>query len=277
MPDFTIPPHAYAAGEPFQRERHTLFALEWLLFAASGQMPAAGNFVNHGIGGWPLVAIRGEDGTARAFHNVCRHQNMPVVDQPSGSCEVLRCRYHGWSYRIDGAFLDAPERVAPNGPSAEFGLKPAELIEQNGFCLVRVQPGAAAAPGFAKPPGRYAGAVTTDIDANWKAAIEPHLASPDWHFVWPLALVGDAEAGVLVVRQIVPRTFLRSRIVDLVFTADGVLGDDLAAGLRQRAAAAKDAAEACQRQRAAGTPPDPDPRLDEFLGRISAACAPPPG
>lgn len=272
MTELSMAPQAYTAGEQFQRERHTLFAREWLLFAASGQIPAVGNFVSHGIGGWPLFAIRGEDDNARGFHNVCRHQNMPVVDQPAGSCELLRCRYHGWSYRIDGAFDAAPERVAPNGPREEFGLKPVELIEQNGFCLVRMQPGAAAAPSWPAPLGRYAGAITTDTDANWKAVIEPQLASADWHFVWPVALIGRPDAGASIVRQIVPRTFLRTRIIDLVFTADGSFADDLATVLRQRAVAAKETAEAYQAKRAAGVPPDTEPQTDEFVRRLAAAC-----
>lgn len=272
MADLALPPDAYTAGEWFQRERHAMFAREWLLFAASGQMPATGDFVNHGIGGWPIFVIRGEDGIARAFHNICRHQNMPVVEQAVGRCDVLRCRYHGWSYHIDGQFRDAPERVAPSGAPEAFGLKPVELIEHDGFCFVRLQPGDGALPIFDRPAGRYAGAVTTDIDANWKAVVETLLASAASRLVWPSALIAELKPGVSLVRQVVPRTFLRTRLLDLVFTADGEFGDELAAAQHDCASADSAAAEACQAQRASGGASEPAPAVSHFLSRVAAAC-----
>jgi len=122
-------PAVYTEGEQFQRERRTLFAHAWLLFAASAQLATAGDFVSHSIGGWPLFAIRGGDGEARGFHNVCRHQSMPVVEKAGGSCEMLRCRYHGWTYAPSAKFLEAPPRVAPAEPAEKLGLNAVELIE----------------------------------------------------------------------------------------------------------------------------------------------------
>ncbi|HJU17961.1 MAG TPA: Rieske (2Fe-2S) protein [Stellaceae bacterium] len=271
MGEFDQSPAAYIAGAPFQRERQTVFAAHWLVFAASAQMPAAGDYVMHNLGGWPLFAIRGEDGIARAFHNLCRHQGMPVVERAAGACAVLRCRYHGWTYDLAGRFRDAPPRAAPTEPAAQLGLAPAELAEQDGICLVRVRAGGEPLPRLALPPGRLAAATATDLYANWKAAIEILLARPDWRFLWPLAFVRkDAGGGVL--RQIVPRSFLRTRFVDLVFAPGGVFGDKAAAAWRERAAADKDAAENCQRAHAAGTAAPPAPGFAEFLARLAAGA-----
>ena len=54
---------------------------------------------------------------------------MPVVEQAVGSCEMLRCRYHGWTYAPSGKFLEAPLRVAPAEPAEKLGLNAVELIE----------------------------------------------------------------------------------------------------------------------------------------------------
>ena len=259
-----FPPEAYSAGEQFQREKQMLFARRWLLFAASGQMPAAGDCVAHGIGGWPLFAVRGTDGIARAFHNVCRHQSMPVVDQGPGHFEALRCRYHGWTYGFDGRLAEAPPRHAPDRPVAEVALTPAELAERDGLCFVRVEPAAAAPPEFGFADRQFVAALTTEIDANWKAVVEPLLEIGGWHFAFPLALVGDG-----VIRQIVPRTFSRTRIIDLIFTGDGTANE---AGRRERAAD-KSAAEACQARRAAGEPPPATGSVADFLAAVAASCA----
>ena len=272
MSSIITAPAAYTEGEQFQRERHSLFAKSWLLFAASAQLTAAGDFVSHSIGGWPLFAIRGEDGVARTFHNVCRHQSMPVVEQPTGQCEALRCRYHGWTYGLAGEFREAPPRVAPAEPPDRLGLNRVELREQDGFCLVRVQPGGGPPPDLAAP-GHFAGAVTTDIGANWKAAVEAILANENWEFVWPLAFIDRSHPGLSVVRQIVPRSSLRTRVVDLIFTADGAATDNLLAIQQRCAAADKAAAETRQAAHAAGDAGPPSGAVVAFLDRVAAGCA----
>lgn len=266
-------PAAYTEGEQFQRERRTVFARTWLPFAASGQMPRPGDFVSHSFGGWPLFGIRGEDGMARAFHNVCQHQSMPVVEQPVGSCEALRCRYHGWTYDLEGEFREAPPRVASTEPAESLGLNPVRLVEAGGLCFVRVAAGNAPPAGINLSGMHFSAAVTTDIDANWKAAMEAFLGEEHRHFVWPLALIDPSQPGVSLVRQIVPRRFSRTRIVDLIFIEDGTATNNIIEAQRARAAMDKSAAEACQAARAAGNAPEPSGTVAEFLQRVAAACA----
>lgn len=197
---------------------------------------------------------------------------MPVVEQPAGHCKALRCRYHGWTYGLDGEFREAPPRVAPTEPADRLGLNGVELLEDGGFCFVRVQPGGEPAVSVAVP-GHFEGAVTTDIDANWKAAIEALLRDQDRDFVWPLAFIDRSRPGLSVVRQIVPRSFLRTRIIDLLFSTDGSASDDFVAAQQQRASADKAAAERCQTAHAAGDSTPPSGAVAAFLGRVAAACA----
>jgi hypothetical protein len=133
--------------------------------------------------------------------------------------------------RASGELLDAPPRVAPTEPAAKLGLNPVELVEQDGFCMVRLQPGGAAPRRLKLPHRRFAAAVTTDIDANWKAVVEAVLADEDYQFVWPLAFADEPEPGLGVMRQIVPRSS-RTRIVDLIF--GDAATDDFAACWRPR-------------------------------------------
>jgi nitrite reductase/ring-hydroxylating ferredoxin subunit len=255
-------PDAYAQGERFQLEKRRLFADAWLPLCASGQLAGPGAFVSHTIGGWPLVAIRGPDGVARAFRNICRHQGMPVVEKPAGTCEALRCRYHGWVYDLTGAFVSAPPLVAPSDPEAAVHhLDALTLDEAGGVIQVRGRArGETPAPRFDLGDAAFTGATSLDIDANWKTVIEFLLTDPAWRFVWPLAFVGDA-AGMRVVRQIVPRSFLRTRLVDLAF------GDGAA-----DAGAVKIGAEALQARRIAGDVAPEAPAIEAFRAQLAAAC-----
>ncbi|HUN51663.1 MAG TPA: aromatic ring-hydroxylating dioxygenase subunit alpha [Candidatus Sulfotelmatobacter sp.] len=264
-----LPPAAYAEADYFQREKRNLFAREWLCFGAAGQLAAPGAFISHALGGWPIIALRGEDGTVRGFRNVCRHQQMPLVEQPAGRCTELRCRYHGWTYDLQGALIRTPDKYPPPEPMRQIGLQPIDLKEQAGLLFSRLEPGGTAAPpALAPDQRRFHAAVQTDVDANWKALAEVLLARAGHGLIWPNALVLDL-GELRLVRQIVPRTFLRTRLIDLVFTADP-LAPRAAAGL---AARDKQAAEAVQAALARGEPMPDQPEADLFRRRVAAACA----
>src|SRR5262249_36248697 len=47
--------------------------------------------------------------TLRAFHNVCRHRAAQVINLPEGQVSKLRCRYHGWTYDLQGRLRGTPE------------------------------------------------------------------------------------------------------------------------------------------------------------------------
>ena len=61
--------------------------------------------------GESVIVIRGDDGEARAFTNVCRHRGSRLVDGSGGCAKVLTCPYHAWSYARDG------RRECANGPN----------------------------------------------------------------------------------------------------------------------------------------------------------------
>jgi nitrite reductase/ring-hydroxylating ferredoxin subunit len=267
-----FPTEAYTQGERFQIEKRRLFARLWLPLCAAGQIAEAGQFVNHTLGGWPIFAIRGADGVARAFRNVCKHQGMPVLEKPSGQCDVLRCRYHGWTYDQTGALIAAPPQMAPEDPAAAMNhLDALELTEADGVLFVRGRPPVDAPPPSLAPGDRaYRAAVTTDIDANWKTVVEALLPDARWRLAWPIALVGD-DGAVRIVRQVVPRTFTRTRLVDLLFTADDP--GDAADRTRADAQQAKHAAEALQQRYAGGDTTARAPAVQAFRERLAEACA----
>lgn len=266
--DVILGVEAYTQGEQFQRERRNLFGRSWLAFCAPGQVQEPGAFVSHTIGGWPLFVQRGADTTLRAFHNVCRHQGMPVIEKPAGTCDQLRCRYHGWTYDLTGALMTAPPMVAPADMSAQR-LNPVGVAEADGLVFVGVKPTTAAPTPLGLDAGELEPIATTDAFCNWKTLVEALLADDTWRLAWPNILSRTAD-GVRLVRQIVPRSFNRTRFVDLVVPGAGV---DAAAraSVASLAAADKARAEALQEQRAAGVLEAGAAAIADFRARVMAA------
>ena len=57
--------------------------------------------------GTPIVAVRGADGKVRAFRNACRHRGMQVASG-TGCQRAFVCRYHGWTYNLEGRLRHIP-------------------------------------------------------------------------------------------------------------------------------------------------------------------------
>ncbi len=93
--------------------------------------------------GESVIVVRGDDGTVRAFGNVCRHRGSRLVDGTGGCARVLTCPYHGWSYSRDGRLVGVPHRNEYPGMDTEaHGLFPVALENWRGFLFVTLEPGA---------------------------------------------------------------------------------------------------------------------------------------
>jgi len=93
--------------------------------------------------GESVIVIRGDDGRARAFANVCRHRGSRLVDGAAGCAARLTCPYHAWTYAKDGRLIGVPQRDEyPGLDPAALGLLPIALETWRGFLFVTLAPGA---------------------------------------------------------------------------------------------------------------------------------------
>jgi len=105
----TLPARAYTDPEVFERERREVFARAWVLACHASELTTPGSYVTTSIAGEPVAVLRAADGSLRALSNVCRHRAMTILTG-AGTCpKVLRCPYHGWTYRHDGGLAAVPE------------------------------------------------------------------------------------------------------------------------------------------------------------------------
>jgi phenylpropionate dioxygenase-like ring-hydroxylating dioxygenase large terminal subunit len=106
------------------------------VFLPSAAIPNAGDRAERTSFGVPLFAVRGRDGRARVFRNACRHRGMALVEGP-GCGHALTCRYHGWTYRLDGTLSHVPHADAfPDLDMSQRGLVEVDSYEVDGLIVI---------------------------------------------------------------------------------------------------------------------------------------------
>jgi choline monooxygenase len=106
------------------------------VFIPSAAIPNSGDHVERVCFGTPLFAVRGNDGRARVFRNACRHRGMPLVEG-AGCSHALVCRYHGWTYRLDGSLAHVPHADAfPDLNRSTRGLVEVTSREADGLIVI---------------------------------------------------------------------------------------------------------------------------------------------
>jgi phenylpropionate dioxygenase-like ring-hydroxylating dioxygenase large terminal subunit len=139
----SLPAWIFSDSEFFELEKQAIFRTSWQLVCHVSDIPKPGDYHSFEFLGESLIAMRGDDGQVRSFHNVCRHRASRLLDASKGNCgRRITCPYHAWTYGTDGRLLAVPDRAAFPGLALEkHGLAPVEQEIFMGFIFVRLAPG----------------------------------------------------------------------------------------------------------------------------------------
>jgi phenylpropionate dioxygenase-like ring-hydroxylating dioxygenase large terminal subunit len=180
---FTLPSRYFYDPAIFAEEKRKIFFKAWHLAAHRNEVAEPGQYVVCDVFEQSVIVIRGADGLARAFHNVCQHRGHRLLSERRGRIgPVLTCPYHAWAYGSDGRLRSAPRCERVRGfDTSRVALSPVRLEEFAGFLFVNLDPGAepmsSAMAGAdrairAKCPDlddfRLVGEKDFHVDANWK-------------------------------------------------------------------------------------------------------------
>jgi glycine betaine catabolism A len=196
-----LPAPYYIDAEHWTRERELVLYREWFCagrvsaygLASLDGTPATRRLAVVDVAGESVLVTADEDGSLRAFYNVCRHRGSQLVpvdperDATPEPCAAgsLRCPYHSWTYDLAGRLLRAPhtEDVEDFDPRS-FGLHEVAVATWGGFLFVHLTP--AGAPPLQSVLGPGADRVAHypldellvgvrldyDVGANYKVVLE---------------------------------------------------------------------------------------------------------
>ncbi|MGC6512491.1 MAG: aromatic ring-hydroxylating oxygenase subunit alpha [Parvibaculales bacterium] len=204
VPDFLKEPsYEYLGSEPLPVERYTskeFEALEnekmwpnvWQFAAREEDIPEPGDFTVFDNAGRTFLICRQDDGSVRAFHNVCLHRGRKLRLE-DGCEDRFECPFHGLTWNKDGSLAHIPNRWDFSHLTDEkMSLPEAEVGRWAGYIFLKENPGGPTLEEFLAPlPEHFkrwrheecATAIWVGkvVPANWKVTAEAFMEA--WHTV----------------------------------------------------------------------------------------------
>ena len=125
----------------FEREREAIFARSWIVVGRLEEVQAPGAFFLAEVAGESLIITRDTAGTIHTFFNVCRHRGTRICEEQRGTFRSsIQCRYHAWTYGLDGRLTVARNMESePGFNRADYSLHEADTTIVDGFIFVNLQ------------------------------------------------------------------------------------------------------------------------------------------
>lgn len=184
----TIPSSWYTDPRFHDVDRDAVFARTWQGIGHESMAAEPGAFFTATVADNPVIVVRDRVGVLRAFYNVCRHRGGPLAIEPSGCVKALTCKYHGWTYLLDGTLRGVPQFDRTElFDKRDYGLIPIRLETWEGFVFVNLEPEAApplatVLAGIAErilpnrlTTKRLVRRIDYDVPANWKVYVDNFL------------------------------------------------------------------------------------------------------
>lgn len=196
----------YTSAEFFEREKAQMWAKVWQMVARDDEFPEPGDHVVYNNVGHSWIMVRQNDGSVRAFHNVCLHRGR-LLRTESGTASEFECPFHGFTWNTDGSLKRIPcEWDFAHLEGQDMSLPELRVSEFAGFWFATENADAPELEAFLDPLPKIFGRwrlresftalwVGKVIKANWKAVSEAFMEA--WHSVVThpqiLTFTGDAN------------------------------------------------------------------------------------
>lgn len=185
-PGFSLDQAFYVSEDILELEIDRFLGRQWIAVGHVSEIPRRGDYFVFEAMNASIIVTRGANDSVHALHNVCRHRGAKICESPRGHASLLTCRYHGWSYRMNGEL--AHWRQSPPGlEPAQFSLRACAVSIAHGIIFISLDPDRAPAPEalwnhtctlwsrFDLASCKVAATATYCIRANWKLGVENNL------------------------------------------------------------------------------------------------------
>ena len=175
-----------------QAERERMWPHVWQFAAREEDLSGPGDYVVYENAGRSFLITRQEDGSIRAFHNVCLHRGRKLRTE-NGHAEKFACPFHGFTWTTGGSFVSMPCKWDfPHLADQNMALPEAEIGRWAGYIFLREEAGGPSLEEFLAPLPEHFQRwrheecttvvwVAKEVPANWKVTAEAFMEA--WHTV----------------------------------------------------------------------------------------------
>jgi len=176
----------YLSPEFLRGEKEHLWPKVWQVACREEEIPKVGDYVTYDVADETIVVLRARNGI-RAFHNVCPHRGRKIADG-CGHAPALRCRYHGWTFDLEGRNTVVQDRQDWKGAldDERLDLFPVRTGTWAGFVWINMdsvgetlEEYLETLPEFLDPyeleQMRYRWYLELHLPCNWKVALEAFM------------------------------------------------------------------------------------------------------
>jgi Rieske 2Fe-2S family protein len=201
---FALPGAVYKDPKVYELEVRHILLRSWLYAGHQSQVPGRGDYFLFEVAGESVIVVRDGEGGINALMNVCRHRGSRICDASEGHESRLTCRYHGWTYGLDGS-LKAAARLGEGFDRSQWGLKRLNVRVVEGLIFVNFADQPADFSGFERemapalrpyglPRAKVALRRNYPIRSNWKLAVENYCECYHCQPAHPEYSVGHGRA-----------------------------------------------------------------------------------
>ena len=181
-PGWALAQRFYTDPDIYALELERIITRNWILAGHESQLPERGDFKVLNVGNESAIIVHGEDGSIKAFANVCRHRGSLVCLESEGNTRKFECPYHGWIYNSDGDLI-AARSMPKDFDKKPYSLNPVSVNVVHGLLFICFSDSPPSLEGakkeLAEPMAMFdfknlkvAAQKSYSISANWKLAIE---------------------------------------------------------------------------------------------------------
>jgi Rieske 2Fe-2S family protein len=213
-PGYAMEQAFYRDPEIYERDIQRIYLRSWLYAGHQSEIPNTGDYLLFDFADESVIIVRSKSDKINALINVCRHRGSRVCLEATGHASRLTCRYHGWTYALDGRLRGA-SNMPESFDKAGVALKSVHLEILDGmifinfatdpapFAPIRNDLSACLRP-YRLDKARVAHRQSYPIAANWKLAVENYSecyhcapAHPEYSLGHGLAMPEEEYADLL--------------------------------------------------------------------------------
>lgn len=224
QPGHALPRAVYHDPEIYDSEIRRIFLKSWQYVGHGSQIPDKGDYFLFQIADESVIVVRDGEGRVNALLNVCRHRGSRLCDATEGRESRFICKYHGWTYGLDGSLRAlgfAPEGI----DKSKLGLRRLQVRVLQGLIFINFDPDAASFDPIERDLGpllapwdlahaKIAHRQNYPIESNWKLTVENYCECYHCLPAHPEYSVGHSRA--------IPRTDCEVQLEELLARAETV-------------------------------------------------------